>query len=332
MAHQYINQLRDTGQVDSIYVISDKQLRPNKNGNLYLQYIVRDKTGSMSGRLWNITDTAQCNVENGDYVRVVGAVQNFQGALQLITKKIIKVDPATVNEEDYVTASHINIPHLRSRLKELTRTINDHELLSLADCIILDEELMKQFCMTPAGVKLHHAYEGGLLEHTVTMMEVADRVASLYPILNRDMLLVGVFLHDIGKIREMTSGNEMVYTSQGQILGHPFLGVEILYEYIQKVEQLLGEPFDAEKAMLLKHLLISHHGSYENNAARLPMTLEAIALHYIDSLDSKIAEFSKYIADDPNVGASWTNYIPGIDRKLYKFTMNRDKKEEEKKG
>ena len=316
--HRFINQLRDNDSVDGVYRLVEKLLRPNKNGNLYLQFAICDKSGTMSGRLWNANDPAQYAFEDGDYVHAEGVVQRFQGSLQFIAKKLTKVDENSVNTEDYVRAAAVDIPKLRVRLKELLHTVTDTELLNLADCLLIDEELMNQFCACPAGVKLHHAYEGGLLEHTVTMMEAVDRIAPLYPLLNRDLLMLGAFLHDIGKTRELTGGREMLYTTPGQMLGHPFLGVEILYEKIPEAERLAGESFDEEKAMLLKHLLISHHGSYENNAAKLPMTLEAMALHFLDSLDSKIAEFGKYIFEDPNVGSSWTNYIPGIERKLYK--------------
>jgi 3'-5' exoribonuclease len=129
---------------------------------------------------------------------------------------------------------------------------------------------------------------------------------------------MGAFLHDIGKTKELAFANEMYYTDQGQLLGHPFLGMEILNVKITEAEKLAGEPFNAVTAMLLKHMLISHHGTYENQCTKLPMTLEAITLHFIDSIDSKIAEFRKYMLDDPNVGGLWTNYLPAIERKLYK--------------
>jgi 3'-5' exoribonuclease len=168
-------------------------------------------------------------------------------------------------------------------------------------------------------VKLHHAYPGGLLEHSVQMMEVAEQIAGLYPTLNRDLLLVGAFLHDIGKTEELSfSSSETFYSDQGQMLGHPLLGIEILNEKIKETEKISGEPFNPEIAMFLKHLLLSHHGAYENQSAKLPMLLEAVALHLIDSLDSKLAEFRKYMLEDPNLGGNWTNYIPSIERKLYK--------------
>ncbi len=316
--HKFINQLRDNETIKEVYQVTEAQLRPNKNGNLYIQFSVADKTGTLGGRLWNATDELFHLFDVNDYVEIDGAVQRFQGALQLIAKKIVRVDPGSVDEEDYRRFRPINIDQLRARLKEMLKTVENYHLKNLCDCILLDEKFMSVFTKVPAGVKLHHAYPGGLLEHTVSMMETVLKIAPLYPMLNRDILLVGALLHDVGKTQELTAGAEMLYTDPGQMLGHPFLGVEILHDKIREAEKLTGEPFDPELAMVLKHLLISHHGTYDNGSSKLPMTLEAVALHYIDSLDSKIAEFQKQMFEDPNADGVWTNYIPTLGRKLYK--------------
>ena len=318
MTRRYINQLRDNEKIEEIYRVSEKQLRPNKNGNLYLQFNLSDKTGMVGARLWNATEEMFYGFDNDDYLLIEGATQRFQGTLQMIVKKLTKVDAAEVNPEEFIRFNSVDVPKRKARLQEMLRSITHPDLRNLADCFVIDEEFMERFCKAPAGVKLHHAFPGGLLEHTTRMMESAAALAPLYPELNRDLLLLGVFLHDIGKTVELSYDNEMLYTDTGQMLGHPMLGVELLNEKIREAEKLAGEPFDPETAMLLKHFLISHHGLYENQSAKLPMTLEAMAIHFIDSLDSKIAEFQKYILDDPNLGGSWTNYIPGIERKLYK--------------
>ncbi|MDR0520547.1 MAG: HD domain-containing protein [Planctomycetaceae bacterium] len=315
---RYINQLKENEKVTEVFMISDKQLRPNKNGNLYLQFNLSDKTGLISGRIWNITDAAHYDFENGDYVHAEGTTQRFNGVIQFIGKSLVKVEAGSIDPTEFVRFQTIDIPKAQTRLREILRTIAEPSLRNLADCFMIDDRFVDHFSKAPAGIKLHHAYPGGLLEHSLQMMETALRIADLYPVLNRDLLVIGAFLHDIGKIKELGYANEMFYTDQGQLLGHPFLGVEILYEKIAEAEKLAGEPFDAELMMLLKHMLISHHGTYENQSSKLPMTLEAVTLHFIDSIDSKIAEFRKYMLDDPNTGNVWTNYIPGIDRKLYK--------------
>jgi len=318
---RYINQLKENEKITEIYLASDKQLRPNKKGNLYLQFNLSDKTGTITGFLWSVNDAAAYDFEGGDYVQVEGTTQRFQGTIQLVAKSIAKVDASTIDSAEFVRVQLVDIPKMQNRLRELLRTITDPSLRNLADCFTIDDAFIEQFSKTPAGIKLHHAYAGGLLEHSLQMMEAAAKLAELYPVLNRDLLLMGAFLHDIGKTQELAFGNEMYYTDAGQLLGHPFLGVEILTAKIAEAEKLSGEPFNAETAMLLKHMLISHHGSYENQCTKLPMSLEAMTLHFIDSIDSKIAEFRKYMLDDPNAGSLWTNYIPAIDRKLYKGEM-----------
>ena len=315
---RYINQLRENEKISEVYVVSEKQLRPNKKGNLYLQFNLSDKTGTICGFRWDVTDAIAYDFESGDYVQVEGTTQRFQGTLQLVAVRLTKVDAASVDPADFVRIQSVDVPKAQHRLRELLRTISNPSLRNLADCFSIDDTFIDLFSKTPAGIKLHHAYPGGLLEHSLQMMETAVRIADLYPVLNRDLLLTGAFLHDIGKTKELAFGNEMYYTDQGQLLGHSYLGLEILNEKIAEAEKLAGEPFNAETAMLLKHMLISHHGMYENQSAKLPMSLEAITLHFIDSIDSKISEFRKYILDDPNAGGLWTNYIPGIERKLYK--------------
>jgi 3'-5' exoribonuclease len=318
MSRRYINQLKDNEKVSEVFLISDKQMRANKNGNYYLQFNLADKTGMISGRLWNVTDASFYNFQNGDYVQTEGSTQRYQGVLQFIAKSVTKVEPAAVDPTEFVRFQSLDVQKAQNRVKELLRSISHPSLQALADCFLIDDLYIDQFSRAPAGVKLHHAYPGGLLEHTLQMMELAVRVAELYPVLNRDLLLFGAFLHDAGKTRELALASEMYYTDEGQLLGHSYLGTEILNEKIREAEKLSGEPFDAETAMLLKHLLISHHGEYQNQAAKLPMTLEAQTLHFIDSLDSKMAEFQKYMLEDPNLGGSWTDYAKSIDRKLYK--------------
>ncbi|MDR2762132.1 MAG: HD domain-containing protein [Planctomycetaceae bacterium] len=324
MVHLYVNQIGENDKIDDIYRVYEKQLRPNKNGNLYLQFNLSDRTGVLNARYWNATSDQAEQFSNGDYVRVEGTSQRYQGAIQLIVRKISKADVSEVDASDFIRNCHLDIPLRRARLRDLLKTITEPNLHNLADCFLLDDDFMEKFCSAPAGVKLHHAYHGGLLEHTTQMMELAVQISLIYTQLNRDLLLMGAFLHDVGKVSELAFDNDMRYTDAGQLLGHSLIGVEILQEKIKETEKLSGEQFSGQIAMLLKHLLISHHGEYENQSAKLPMTLEAQTLHFIDSIDSKIAEYQRYITEDPNQGSSWTNYIPAIERKLYKEPINKN--------
>lgn len=319
MGRRFINQLKENESVVEIYQLTDRFLRPNKNGNLYMQMIVADRTASMDARYWNATEEMLNRFEAGDFVVFEGTVQRFAGALQFIVKKMTKANPAKINLPDFARGRQIDVPGLIRRMKEILRALSSPDLLNLADCFMSDEIFLTKFSAVPAGVKLHHAYAGGLLEHTVHMMELALDLGRVYDkMLDTDLLVTGVFLHDVGKIEELAVNGGFSYTDCGQILGHPTLGLEILRNKIEETERLTGQPFPAETAMLLKHMILSHHGTLENGCSRVPMTLEALALYYLDSLDAKLAEFQKDIHEDPNTGSSWTNYIPSIERKLYK--------------
>ena len=318
MSRLYVNQISENAAVSEVYRIVDKALRPNKNGVLYLQFLLTDRTGAVSGRLWNATETLFHQFANGDFVRCEGTAQRFQGNIQVIAKKLVKVDPSEVSLEDFSRGTSVDVPELLKKLREIAREIKTPQLYDLIDCFLADEAFVARFSRAFAGVRLHHAYPGGLLEHTVCMMEIARRIAPMYEgILNADLLLTGAFLHDVGKTQELSDDINMpVYTDEGQALGHPYVGAEILRDKIAELETMTGQKFDSRLAIVLKHMILSHHGTVENGAAKAPMCLEAVALYYIDSLDAKMMEFHRYIVDDPNIGSFWTGFIPGIERKL----------------
>ena len=188
------------------------------------------------------------------------------------------------------------------------------------ECFLVDETLLQALAETPAGVKAHHAYAGGLLEHMVTLLKSAEKMCEVYTDVDVELLQAGVFLHDIGKTRELACTSGFSYTDEGQLLGHLMIGVEMLTEKIKRVTELTKDPFPQELEWRLKHMILSHHGSYEFGSPRLPMTPEAMILHVIDNLDAKLHEFTRAIQDDPNSGSHWTLFIPRLDRKIFKGT------------
>lgn len=318
MARQYLKELKDGDSVDEIFLLSDKQLRANRQANLFLLATLRDRTGQISGLMWNITEDAVADVQAGDYVKVRGKVQLFQGNMQMILTNIRAVPAEQMNPDDFEQRPNADVEALLKRLRDLLLSIEQPQLRTLMECFLIDNELMDDLAKAAAGVKTHHAYRGGLLEHIVNMLETAKRIRDLYPAINFDVLLAGIFLHDLGKVREMSLDNAFVYTDEGQLLGHLIIGIEMLSEKIADVERLTNESFPDELALRLKHMIASHHGSYEHGAVRLPMTPEAIALHHLDNLDAKVHEFARTIADDPNTGSTWTPFLQRIDRKLFK--------------
>jgi 3'-5' exoribonuclease len=318
MTRRYVNQLINGDAVDESFLVADKQLRANRQGNLYLHLELRDKTGSVGARLWNANEGLARMFEPGDFLHVRGKTQIFQGALQIILSHVEVVDPARLEPEDFLPQSSQNVARLTARLRELLLGIVNPHLRALVECFLIDEEFVRKFTTAPAGIKHHHAYHGGLLEHVVNLLSVADRIVEFYPELDRDLLMTGIFLHDIGKIDELSYDRAFGYTDEGQLVGHLVMGVEMLRDKVQRTADLTGEPFPDELLLRLKHMIVSHHGTHEFGSAKVPMTLEAIALHYLDSLDAKVHAFSREIRDDPSRESSWTPFHPNLGRRLFK--------------
>lgn len=318
MSRRFVTDLKDGDVVEEVFLVADKQLRANRNAALYLSVDLRDRTGVINGRMWNVTEESCAHIQTGGFVRIKGKVQLFQGSLQLILTYCDIVPLTVVDSADFESMSSQRIEELFSQLRTLLLSFENPSLRTLMECFLLDDSIMRALCEVPAGVKAHHAYRGGLLEHLVTLLKVARKVCEVYVELNEELLMAGIFLHDLGKTRELSFESGFAYTDEGQLLGHLVIGVEMLSDKIRQVEQLSGEEFPEELRLRLKHMILSHHGQYEFGSPRLPMTPEAVALHLLDNLDAKLHEFTKAIQDDTNGSSHWTLFIPRLDRKIFK--------------
>jgi 3'-5' exoribonuclease len=318
MSRRLITELPPQCQLDQTFLATHKQLRPNRNGQLYIQVELADKSGTITGRLWNASDDDFGGFEDGDYVRVEGHTQLYSGSLQLIIASIERADPRTIDESEFLVLSKHDLVRLEAELNAILATITSAPLKALADELLADGPLMEAFRRTPAGVKHHHAYAGGLLDHVVNLLRLADRVAPLYPALDRNLLLVGVLVHDIGKTQELESLQGFSYTDVGQLLGHVLLGLEIVDAKIRAIETRTGQRFEPEAAMRVKHMIASHHGQYEFGSPKLPMTLEAMALHHLDHLDAKMAGTIQLLQNEATAEDGWTQYQQSQGRKFFR--------------
>ena len=324
MPRRFVQQMADGDSIDEVYLVADKQLRANRQGNLYLQVQLRDRTGGIEGRLWNAGEPLFRSFEVGDFLRVKGKVQLFQGNLQMILSLVDRQNGTQVDLADFLPRTEQDVSKLLEKMRAILLKLANPHLRALAECFLMDEEFVSQFSQAPAGIRNHHAYLGGLLEHVVRMLEAADRLAPLYPELDRDLLLMGVFLHDAGKVRELSYTRTFGYSDEGQLVGHLIIGVEMLNDKVAKARELTGEPFPQELVLRLKHMILSHHGTYEFGSPKLPMTPEAIAPHHLDNFDAKVHSFSRDIRDDRNSGSAWTPYNQSTQRRLYKGGANGD--------
>ncbi len=318
MARRYVQQLTDGDTIEDIFLVADKQLRANRNGNLYLQVELRDRTGSISARLWNAGEHLFRSFDVGDFLLARGKVQLFQGALQVILSHIERSESEKVELGDFLPHTEQDVDKLLSRLRTPLLRLSNPHLRALVECFFMDEEFMRDFRQVPAGVRNHHAFLGGLLEHVVTLLEAAERILPLYPAIDRDLLLAGIFLHDVGKVRELGYSKMFAYTDEGQLVGHLVIGVEMLNEKAARVPDLTGERFPEELLLRLKHMILSHHGAYEFGSPKLPMTPEAMALTCLDNLDAKVHSFTRDIREDRNQTSAWTPYNQALQRRLFK--------------
>jgi 3'-5' exoribonuclease len=320
---RYVSQLGEREQVDQVFLVGDKQLRANRNGNLYLQLRLCDKTGSLTGMLWNASDNHYNSVENGNYLRVQGTTQVYNGQMQMIVTRIEPADLGEIDEADFAAVTSEEVDRLAKRLTEVLRDVKNVHLRNLAECFLADEAFMAKFTTAPAGIKNHHAYRGGLVAHVVSLMEVCRAVAPLYPALDIDLLLLGAFLHDASKTDELVYDREMAYSDEGQLVGHIVMAVSLIESKVAEAEKLSNEPFPPQLLLQLKHLIVSHHGEYEFGSPKLPMTLEAIALHILDNLDAKLYSVGQILKEDVNSDSPWTSYNQALGRKFFKGTGTR---------
>ncbi|MEM9412219.1 MAG: OB-fold nucleic acid binding domain-containing protein [Planctomycetota bacterium] len=318
MTKKFVNELTDGESINDVFLASEKQLRPNRNGDLYLQVRLSDKTGSLTAMMWNASQNQYDSFSNGDYVRVKGTAQLYNGGMQVIAKGVDKENSERIDEAEFATLSQVDVDKLIQRVGEILRGLKNVHLRNLAECFLVDEELMQKIRCAPAGVKNHHAYRGGLLQHLLSLMELCLVVSPNYPNVDSDVLMMGAFLHDLGKVDELTYEPDLGYSDPGQLIGHLVLGVRLLDEKIDESNRQSDEVFPEDLANHLRHLIVSHHGQYEFGSPKLPMTLEAIALHHLDNLDAKMHCAQQLIDEDANSESVWTVYNPALGRKIYK--------------
>lgn len=312
----YVSDIQPQMQIDSSFRIADRQLRANRQGNLYLLMQLQDRTGVISGMRWNADEKLAERFVKGSYVQIQGASQLHNGILQLIVNQIALVDEKSLDPVDFDSGTRVDVEQLWGKLGELIGTISNETVRKIVDRFYMDPAIAKSFCLAPAGIKTHHAYPGGLLEHVVSLMQLADRVASHYAVLDRDLLMAGAMLHDIGKLEELLFEGELSYSDAGQLLGHLVQGVQMLDTKVREVAET-GFSVDPAIVLRLQHIIVSHHGHLEHGSPKVPMTMEALAFHYLDEMDAKLNAAMALVESDRTRDA-WTTYNPTLGRKILK--------------
>lgn len=309
--------LSDGQQLEQSFQAADKQLRVNRQGGKYILLRLSDRTGVIAGMFWNADERIFDSFERGDYVLCRGRTQVHNGNLQVIVTHIQRLDPSDVDIAEFERFDAENSEKLRARLAEIMGEMKNVHLRRLGQAYLNDDDFMAKLTVAAAAVSNHHAYPGGLLQHSLDLMELARLIGPRYPQLDVELLMFGAFLHDLGKTEELSAGGEVSYTDRGQMVGHIVIGVQMLGEMIASLEST-GEAFPKDLRLQLEHLIVSHHGQIEFGSPKLPVTLEAVALHHLDNLDAKLASYTSVIEADVAADGNWTNYNPSIGRKLWK--------------
>jgi 3'-5' exoribonuclease len=316
MSRLFVSDIQPQMQVDEVYRIVDRQLRANRQGNLYLLLQLQDKTGTISAMRWNADERLVEKFPKGTFARFQAASQLHNGNLQLIVSQMQSVDSAQVPMEDFESSTRVDVDGLWQSVGNLLTRFQDETLKHVCLSFYEDPQVAEAMRIAPAGIKAHHAYPGGLLEHVVSLMKLALVIASHYDDIDGDMIVAGAFLHDIGKLEEMAFDGELNYTDSGQLLGHLIQGVQMID---RKVAILEATEVSLDRATILRlqHILVSHHGYLEHGSPRIPMTLEALAFHYLDEMDAKLSTARGMIETDRSKDP-WTPFNPTLGRKIFK--------------
>jgi 3'-5' exoribonuclease len=298
-----------------LFLVQSKDVREGKTGKKYMSLTLMDSTGEIDARMWDNVETASVVFERDDFIRVEGETQEYQGKQQLIVHRLKKAGDDEVELQDFLPASKRDTGVMFAELQAIVEGLGNPHLKALLQAVFADARIAAAFRIAPAAKSIHHAWLGGLMEHELSMCELARRVGQHYIALgypvDLDLLLAGTLLHDIGKIDELSYERSFSYSAPGQLLGHIVIGVQIVED------KLRGLPdFPPKLRMLLEHMILSHHGQLEFGSPKLPVFMEAMLLSQIDNLDSKMAILLSSVEKDRDAEAEWTGYNPALERQV----------------
>ena len=297
--------------ITSSFVVVSKQVKPKKTGDPYLALTLGDRTGQIEAKMWDNVEDALDAFEQDDFLKIKGLINKYKNRFQLTIHKLRRLGESEIDYSDYLPKTTKNIDELWQTLTDFVASFQNQHLKRLIQGFMADPEIAQAYRNAPAAKTLHHAYIGGLLDHVVSLFRSCDLICRNYPQVNRDLVLAGAFLHDIGKIHELTYNRSFSYTTRGQLLGHMIIELEMLQAKLSLVPD-----FPAALKTLLEHLIISHHGQYEFGSPKLPMFPEAFLLHYMDDLDSKMESMRALFEREGEQENPWTGYSPSLGRPL----------------
>ncbi len=313
MKNKFVADLNSEQTLSSIFLVHAKEIRNTREGRPYLRMELGDRTGTIEARMWDRFEPAASQIARDDFILVKARVEIYKNKPQLSLETFRRANPDEINLADYLPHTTSDVDKLYAELRETAESLQSPWLKKLVVKIISDPVVAGRYKRAPAAKVMHHAYLGGLLEHVASLCGLARKVASHYPELNQDLLLTGVILHDVGKLDELCYERAIGYTTEGQLLGHIVMELETVNRAMDAMEG-----FPPALKTVVQHLLISHHGEYEFGSPKLPMIREALVLHFIDDLDSKLAAARAALAlnsGDP----AWSEWSSALQRRFLRL-------------
>ncbi|HHT48803.1 MAG TPA: HD domain-containing protein [Firmicutes bacterium] len=322
-----VKEIVKEGSISGIYLILDSQWRVARNGNPFAALRVGDKSGEIPLKVWEITEEVFAKLQKGKVIQLKAMAKNFNGSLQLEAnggEEFFRV----CQEGEYDPSAFLpgvygpKLAALWEVVDQTRKGLKYKPYRLLLAYFFEDDQFRQSFGVAPGAMRIHHAYRGGLLEHTVGVVTICQTVAAYYPEVNRDLLLTGALLHDIGKPQSYTGETSIEGTDQGRLLGHLMLGAQMVTEAIKAIRTTKGEEsFPSVLEMPLLHLLLSHHGELEWGSPVQPALLEACLLHHADHMDAEAAKFREALRNHPDKGGNWTAYNRALKRSVYSLDL-----------
>jgi 3'-5' exoribonuclease len=309
----YLKNIKQGDKVASSFLVAEKNMAFSQKGSPYLTVRLKDRTGEIESKVWENAVEFDQIFKKGDIIFIEGRAASYKNSIQISIIKIRKIPWEEIEPTDYLPAVKADVQEMFNEMTGYIEKVNDKFLKALLNAFFQEEETASLFQRAPAAKGFHHIYLGGLLEHTLSVVRLLEKTADHYPSLNKDMLITGGILHDIGKIYEFSYNNIIDYSDEGRLIGHIVMGVEMINKKIAAIDD-----FPPQLALELRHIILSHHGEFEFGSPKRPKTLEALVVHYIDDLDAKFNAFQTFMADSTNTDSDWTVYNRFLERFLYK--------------
>ena len=309
----YLKDIKQGEKVSSSFLVAEKNMAFSQKGSPYLTVKLKDKTGELDGKVWDNAVEFDRQFKKGDIIAIEGRAANYKNAIQISIIGIKKCNWEEVEPTDYLPGAKGDVKAMYGELLDHIDRVQNKPLQELLYAFFKEEKTAELFKRAPAAKGFHHIYLGGLLEHTLSVVRLLTKIADHYQNLDRDMLLAGGLLHDIGKIYEFSYDQLIEYSDEGRLIGHIVMGVEMINKKIATLPD-----FPVQLVLELRHVILSHHGEFEYGSPKRPKTMEALAVHYMDDLDAKLNAFQAFTADSNNADSDWTTYNRFFERYLYK--------------